>query len=135
MIFTEFEKLLHGPDMLRIMRGKEEVYKGYFGVMQYEEESRKNAIKNAEVVGFRAIPEIRHRRWREMGLDAPLLPEQLPQYCFCDLMMTLYYTIYLKGETDGNWQDGKCDGYQKSEGDDEPCETCKECKLNTFYED
>lgn len=32
-------------------------------------------------------------------------------------------------------QDGKCDGYQKSEGDDEPCETCKECKLNTFYED
>lgn len=32
-------------------------------------------------------------------------------------------------------RDGKCDGYQKSQGDDEPCETCKECKLNTFYED
>lgn len=32
-------------------------------------------------------------------------------------------------------QDGKCEGYQKSKGDDEPCETCKECKLNTFYED
>lgn len=32
-------------------------------------------------------------------------------------------------------QDGKCDGYQKSEDDDEPCETCKECKLNSFYEE
>lgn len=30
---------------------------------------------------------------------------------------------------------GKCDGYQKTEVNDEPCETCKKCKLNTFYED
>ncbi len=32
-------------------------------------------------------------------------------------------------------QDGKCDGFQKSENDDEPCNTCMECKLNTFYEE
>lgn len=32
-------------------------------------------------------------------------------------------------------QDGKCAGFQKSEIDDEPCEICKECKLNEFYEE
>ena len=51
--------------------------------------------ETAEVIDVRAVPEIRHRQWRERGLVAPLLPEQLPQYKFQDLMMTLYYTIYL----------------------------------------
>lgn len=32
-------------------------------------------------------------------------------------------------------QGGKCDGFQKSANDDEPCNTCMECKLNTFYEE
>ena len=31
------------------------------------------------------------------------------------------------------WPDGTCDGYA---GDtDEPCKTCKKCKLNTGYEE
>lgn len=32
-------------------------------------------------------------------------------------------------------RDGKCNGYQRSETDDEPCETCKQCKLNEFWEE
>ena len=27
-----------------------------------------------------------------------------------------------------------CQGYQRSEKDDEPCEECKNCRLNIFYE-
>lgn len=102
MKFVDFEKLLRGPDMLRIIQGNKDVYAGYFGTMQHGGQERMESIENAEVVGFRAVPEIRHRQWQERGLDAPLLPEQLPQYKFADLMMTLYYTIYLKGETYGN---------------------------------
>ena len=34
-----------------------------------------------------------------------------------------------------NQHDGKCDGYAVSETDDEPCYICKQCKLNTFYEE
>ena len=30
--------------------------------------------------------------------------------------------------------DGKCEGYCTSDSD-EPCDICKECKLNTAYED
>ena len=32
------------------------------------------------------------------------------------------------------YDDGKCMGYSHSE-DDEPCETCKECKWNTSFEE
>jgi hypothetical protein len=28
-----------------------------------------------------------------------------------------------------------CQGYQRSECDDEPCEDCMECSLNIFYQD
>lgn len=31
--------------------------------------------------------------------------------------------------------DGKCEGFQKSYEDDGTCEICKECKLNTMYEE
>lgn len=30
--------------------------------------------------------------------------------------------------------DGKCEGFQVSEEDDEPCEQCMDCKLNVYYD-
>ena len=41
----------------------------------------------------------------------------------------------LKGLGEPMQKNGKCFGYQKSVIDDEPCEKCKYCKLNAFYED
>lgn len=98
MKFAEFEKLLHGPDMVRIIRDKKDIFVGYYGVMQYIDAEKIAAIRETEVIDFRAVPEIRHRQWKEKGLDAPMFPEQLPQYAFSDLMMTIYYKIYLKGD-------------------------------------
>ena len=37
------------------------------------------------------------------------------------------------GSPDTNFS--KCLGYAVSEEDDEPCNTCKRCRLNTLYED
>ena len=48
-----------------------------------------------EVKKFRAVPEITHRRWKELGLLKPLEPDQTAQYKFSDLQMSLYYTIYI----------------------------------------
>lgn len=98
MKFAEFEKLLHGPDMVRIIQDKKDIFAGYYGVMQYIDAEKIAAIRGTEMIDFRAVPEIRHRQWKEKGLDAPMLTEQLPQYAFSDLMMTIYYTIYLKGD-------------------------------------
>ena len=52
-------------------------------------------LRIIEVKKFRAVPEITHRRWKELGLMKPLEPEQTAQYKFSDLQMSLYYTIYI----------------------------------------
>jgi hypothetical protein len=33
------------------------------------------------------------------------------------------------------YADGTCLGYQRGENDDEPCEQCKNCPQNEFYEE
>lgn len=60
---------------------------------EISEEYRK--YSEHEVKKFRAVPEITHRRWKELGLMKPLEPDQTAQYKFSDLQMSLYYTIYI----------------------------------------
>ena len=77
MILEEFVKLLENSDRLRILKDE-------------KEEIRTDAVKK-----FRAIPEIRHRQWKERNLMKPLEPDETPEFLFSDLQMNLYYTIYL----------------------------------------
>ena len=53
------------------------------------------SIRRAEVKKFRAVPEIRHKKWEELNLMKPLQPEETPEFSFSDLQMSLYYTFYL----------------------------------------
>lgn len=64
-----------------------------FADHEISEEYRK--YSEHEVKKFRAVPEITHRRWEELGLMKPLEPDQTAQYKFSDLQMSLYYTIYI----------------------------------------
>ena len=64
-----------------------------FADHEISEEYRK--YSGHEVKKFRAVPEITHRRWEELGLMKPLEPDQTAQYKFSDLQMSLYYTIYI----------------------------------------
>lgn len=95
----EFIGTLESSDRLRIIEGKAEVYVGYlaafkpFADHEISEEYRK--YSGHEVKKFRAVPEITHRRWKELGLMKPLEPDQTAQYKFSDLQMSLYYTIYI----------------------------------------
>ena len=96
----EFIGTLESSDRLRIIEGKAEVYVGYlaafkpFADHEISEEYRK--YSGHEVKKFRAVPEITHRRWKELGLMKPLEPDQTVQYKFSDLQMSLYYTIYIQ---------------------------------------
>lgn len=94
MTLEEFAKLLENSDRLRILKDENEVFVGWLAmlVMHNEtyEEIRTNAVKK-----FRAIPEIRHRQWKERNLMKPLEPDRTPEFLFSDLQINLYYTIYL----------------------------------------
>ena len=92
MTVKEFIGTLESSDRLRIIEGGADVYVGYlaafkpFADHEISEEYRK--YSEHEVKKFRAVPEITHRRWEELGL-------MTAQYKFSDLQMSLYYTIYI----------------------------------------
>lgn len=87
MTVKEFIGTLESSDRLRIIEGKAEVYVGYlaafkpFADHEISEEYRK--YSEHEVKKFRAVPEITHRRWKELGLMKPLEPDQTAQYKIC----------------------------------------------------
>lgn len=94
MILEEFVKLIENSDRLRILKDEKEVFVGWLAmlVMQNEiyERMRTDVVKK-----FRAIPEMRHKQWKERNLMKPLEPDETPEFVFSDLQMNLYYTIYL----------------------------------------
>ena len=94
MTLEDFVYLLENSDMLRLIKYEKVIFVGWLGmlVMHNEmfEEIRTDAVKK-----FRAIPEIRHKQWKERNLMKPLEPDKTPEFAFSDLQMNLYYTIYL----------------------------------------
>lgn len=78
---------------LQIMKDKTELYLGYLANFQYCQNIE--AILEAEVKKFKAIPDIKHKQWKDKNLMKPLEPNETPQYSFSDLQMSLYYTIYI----------------------------------------
>ncbi len=99
MKLKEFIDLLENPVVIRIIREetKEQLYMGFLGILRFhigDTDMDENDME-CKVKKFKAIPEIRHRRWKEKGLMPPMLPEQSPMYSFRDLQMELYYDIYI----------------------------------------
>ena len=86
MTVKEFIGTLESSDRLRIIEGGADVYVGHlaafkpFADHEISEEYRK--YSEHEVKKFRAVPEITHRRWKELGLLKPLEPDQTAQYKF-----------------------------------------------------
>lgn len=78
---------------LQIIKDGAELWLGYLANFQYCQDVE--AILEAEVIKFKAIPDIKHKQWKEKNLMKPLEPNETPQYSFSDLQMSLYYTIYI----------------------------------------
>lgn len=91
----DFVKLLTNPDRVRILKDDKEIFVGYLYSLTTEEQHNYDSIRNCEVKKFRAVPEIRHKKWQEKGLMQPLMPEEMAEYRFSDLQMSLYYTIHI----------------------------------------
>ncbi len=89
-------QLIDAPDRLRIVKDGKDVFVGYVGTGKLASEKQmQKDFGDREVKKFRAIPELRHKEWRERGLAEPLQPDETPDYYFADLQSTLYYTIYI----------------------------------------
>lgn len=94
MTVKDIMTLLESPDRVRVIKDGEEIYNQYFANMEVDKDIVAQ-IGDAEVKRFRAVPEIRHKRWKELNLMKPLKPDETPDFSFSDLQMTLYYTILI----------------------------------------
>lgn len=99
MTLEELIDTLESADMTRIIRDREDVFTGYLASFAPRAGNSKCEIyeqyKNDRVVKFRAVPEITHRKWKELNLMSPLRPDETPNFKFQELQMKLYYTIYI----------------------------------------
>lgn len=95
MTLQEFIGVIENSDMLRIIKGGKDIFINYRASLSHEALGIFENVKHEEVKKFRAVPEIRHREWKERNLMPPLSPEETPDYSFSDLQMKLYYTIYI----------------------------------------
>lgn len=99
MTLEELIDTLESANMLRIFKGDEEIFVGYLALFAPEVGHTNCKLyeqyKNDKVIRFRAVPEITHRKWKELNLMSPLKPDETPDFRFQELQMKLYYTIYL----------------------------------------
>ena len=97
MTLNQLIETLENPDMLRIIVDEQDVkdvFVGYLGIFHTKRELLEK-YGEQKVQRVRAVPEIRHKKWREMNLVQPLLPEETPDFSFADLQMKLYYQIMI----------------------------------------
>lgn len=94
---TDLMGLLSNPDRIRIFRGDDELFTGYVayvnGTFQGEDLQSIGLTGEETVKKYRAMPEVRHKEWKERGLMEPLMPAEMEEYSFSDLMMSLYHVI------------------------------------------
>lgn len=80
MTLADLLNTLESADMLRIIKGDEEIFVGYLALFAPEVGHTKCKLyeqyKFDEVVKFRAVPEITHRKWKELNIMSPLRPDE-----------------------------------------------------------
>lgn len=96
MTLGEVIGVMSAPDLVQILKGEAEIYHGYLANFQYTPGYEQ--YKGLEVVKLTNNLDIKHKRYKELGLMPPLHPEQMPDYKFSDLQLTLYKVIVLKSE-------------------------------------
>lgn len=87
--------LLRNSDLIRIRRGKKDIYVGYKGLLAHYDAVMQSEY-TAQITRFQCIPEIRHKEYKKRGLMEPIRPDIAPTYSFHDLQMSLYYEIEIE---------------------------------------
>ncbi len=91
MAVKDLIAVLAQSERIRVIKEEKELYMGY--IASFTPYEVFGQLKDKTVKKFYHHMELRHKRYKESGLDAPMHPEQMPDYSFSDLQMTSYYTI------------------------------------------
>lgn len=92
----ELLELIGNPTSIQIRKDGELLYAGYLGILRGHYPEKYEQISKMQVERFRVNPEIRHRRWQELKLLAPIQPAEAPDYEFSDMQIRFYYQIEVR---------------------------------------
>ena len=105
MTLAEVLDVMSNDALLEIVQNGKDVYVGYLALLVPECGHGCNDVyekyKDAAVTQISVKDEVKHRKWRELNLQSPLLPEHTPDYKFRELQLTIYRVIHI-GETKKN---------------------------------
>lgn len=91
MAVKDLIAVLAQSERIRVMKDQTELYMGF--IANFTPYEVFEQLKDKTVKKFYNHMELRHKRYKELGLYAPIHPEQTPDYSFSDLQLTSYYTI------------------------------------------
>ena len=82
VVLEDLLNLLTGPDIIRIKQKDDDslCYEGYWGILRDHKH---------------VAAEIRHKNWKELGLAAPMMPEEQAQYNFMDMQVNIIHEIWI----------------------------------------
>ena len=100
MTLKDFVSTLNNSNRIRILKDDTEIYVGYLALFVMGHGLEENGdlfiqYKSEKVKKFQAVPEITHKKWKELNLMRPIEPEETPDLSFSDLQLKIYYTIYI----------------------------------------
>lgn len=107
MKLSEQLKVIATTDRIRIIQGQRGnrepqfnpdvriLYCGNMGSLEYSEDKTDFLAQDPEVNRMVAHMEVRHKQFKERGLIPPYEPEITRMYEFKDLVVFLYYDIYI----------------------------------------
>lgn len=99
MTIKELCGVMLNADEIKIIKDGKEIYNGFLGVLKEKEHAPKwqriglTGDETVKQIGHEE--EIRHRKWRELGLAAPCEPDKTPDYSFADMQVIIYQIIHI----------------------------------------
>ncbi len=79
-------------DRVQIIDGETELYTGYASLLHEETKER---IAHRLVKKYHYSLDIKHKDWERRGLMPPIEPDEIAQYSFSDLQLSVYTQIYI----------------------------------------
>lgn len=79
---------------MRLIKDDKDIFVGFFGIFKMNN-LLYDTYKRANIKGFKAVLEIRHKDWERLGLVPPLEPDKQPAYEFNNMRIQQYYTIWI----------------------------------------
>ena len=97
VVLEDFMEFFKGPDIVIINRKDDgsTLFRGFWSMLRENPESRIPNYPIRTIKDYRCHVEIRHKDWKEKGLEAPMLPDMTPQYSFKDLQCSLIHEFWI----------------------------------------